>query len=103
MSPKKQLSVVCSKERELGIMATKIDNIENKMTEMHIDLKDFINAAEKKFATKEELINLDVKLSVNEKNANSFKNKIWQMFITLLPYIMFMIVLGVWYFLSTGA
>jgi len=52
MNRKTASTIVCSKERELGIMATKIDNIENKMTEMHIDLKDFINAAEKKFASK---------------------------------------------------
>ena len=54
-----QEHVICSKERELGIMATKIDNIETKLGELHSDLKEFIDSVDKKYATKEELKNLD--------------------------------------------
>ena len=51
----KEVVHMCRKERELGIMATKIENIDKKTDEIKISLVEFIRTADKKYATKEEL------------------------------------------------
>jgi hypothetical protein len=45
----------CSKERELGIMGERIEHIAQSQTRVESKLDTFIDSADKKYATKDEL------------------------------------------------
>lgn len=45
----------CNKERELGEMAVKIDNLVTSVDGIKVDLKEFIKSADNKYATKAEV------------------------------------------------
>lgn len=96
----------CSKERELGIMATKIENIEKDVKELKNDFKGFINSFEenvsKKYATKEELNGLRAELDYNSFRDRSIRSKAWQVFIQLIPYLFIMLMFGAYYVIKNG-
>jgi len=70
----------CSKERELGIMATKIENIDQKTDRIENKLDKFIDKADSTYATKEELyVSVSAINKLNEKQEqelDSTKKKI---------------------------
>lgn len=72
----KQVIHACTKERELGIMSEKINNIDQKTERIEQKIDNFIDTADKKYATKEEVQQLRVENIRQDKEINFTKSKI---------------------------
>ena len=70
----KNILHICKKERELGVMATKIENIDSNVKDLKTDVKNFIQKADATYATKIEVSSKITSLSnENEKQEEEIK------------------------------
>jgi len=88
-------TMICSKERELGIMATQIQNIKETTDRVETKMDTFIDKADKTYATKEELHKAINSLSNYDKIQDRKSNWLSKNWFQLLQIILF--VCGVLY------
>jgi hypothetical protein len=90
--------LICSKERELGIMATQIENIKETTDKIDKKMDKLIEELPKTYATKTELKQMETKLMQYNKFQdertkgffNFLKNN-WDKIILYLAFVIFMI------------
>ena len=87
----------CNKEREIGTMVAEMKNLKDGQDRIEKKLDRFIETADKKYATKSELVALRKESengnSRQDKILQSRGDKIWEMAKILIPYA----IIGVFY------
>ena len=73
----KAVGYSCIKERELGIMATEIKNINKNVDELKTIMSSFIESANKTYATKEEVNELKKHNEMQDKEISWGKKQIF--------------------------
>lgn len=93
---KKTEHIICNKEREIGIMATQIENIKDTTDKIDHKLDRLIDELPKIYATKSELKDLDAKLTAynslqdeRSKNISGFIQNNWDKLLIVLSFAIY--------------
>jgi len=85
------MTTPCSKEAEIAVMATKIDNIEKTLDNVNDNLIKFIDAVDTKYATKDRVQSLEDEIKEYKDNNRSWVQWIPTVIMLILVIIGFFI------------